>query len=107
MAQYLMLIYDDEAAYEADKERIGAAHAAFGEKNAGAIRGGAHLHPAATATSIRDGAITDGPFAETKEVLGGFYLLEAEDLDAAVAMAREIPTGSGGVEVRPVIDYSA
>ena len=55
----------------------------------------------------RDTVVTDGPFAETKEQLGGFYLLECEDLDEAISWARKIPMPGGTVEVRPVMDYEA
>ena len=87
-----------------------AGHAAFGEKNAAAIVGGNALQPTATATSVRpDGAdgftVTDGPFVETKEALGGYYLVEAADLDEAIAMAKEIPVLAGGLEVRPIMVF--
>ena len=58
-----------------------------------------------TATSISGGAITDGPFIETKEVLGGIYILEARDLDHALALARLTPIVEGGVEVRPLVGF--
>ena len=111
MAEYLVLIYEDESAMEhADPSAFATmmdGHQAFGEKHGAVIRGGNALQPAGTATSIRsDGAggftITDGAFAETKEALGGYYLLEAADLDEAIALAKEIPAAFGGVEVRPV-----
>ena len=115
MSQYLILIYDNEAEYEkAGPERnetIMKGHMAFGEKNAAAIQGGNALQPTATATTVRpDGAdgftVTDGPFAETKEALGGYYLVEAADLDEAIAMAKEIPVLAGGLEVRPIMVFS-
>jgi hypothetical protein len=109
MAEYLVLIYGDESASErpAPGAEMTEGHRRFGERHAAAIRGGNALQPSDTATSLRgDGAggftITDGAFAETKEALGGYYLLEAADLDEAIAMAKEIPAPSGGVEVRPV-----
>ena len=111
MAEYLVLIFQDETAMEhADAsawQTMMDGHTAFGEKHGAAIRGGNALQAAATATSLRgDGAggftITDGAFAETKEALGGYYLLEAADLDEAIALAKEIPSEFGGVEVRPV-----
>jgi hypothetical protein len=111
MAEYLVLIYEDETAVEqADPSALKArtdGHIAFGERRGATIRGGNALQPASTATSIRgDGTggstITDGPFAETKEALGGYYLLEAADLDEAIALAQEIPAAFGGVEVRPI-----
>ena len=76
------------------------------------IRGGAALYPTGTATTVRvhekggDVMATDGPYAETKEALTGFYLIEASDLDEAVKVAAQIPAAWGGaVEVRPVIDF--
>ncbi len=88
----------------------------FGEKAgaAGVIAGGEALHDSNTATTVHvDGGpggkviTTDGPFAETKEVLGGFYLLQCDDLDEAVSWAAQIPGAwHGKVEVRPVIDFS-
>jgi hypothetical protein len=108
MAQYLVLIYEDESGFagEGVGEEVHAAHTAFFEKHGGAIAGGNALEPAATATSVRGSIITDGPFAETKEVLGGYYLIEAADLDAALEIAKDVPARFGGVEVRPVRDMS-
>jgi hypothetical protein len=115
MSQYLILIYDDEAAWEGASEdetgRVHAGHGTFGEKNAAAIAGGNALQASTTATSVRpDGAdgftVTDGPFVETKEALGGYYLVEAADLDEAIALAKEIPVLSGGLEVRPIMVFS-
>ena len=81
-------------------------------KDAGAFLGGEGLEPTALATTVQiqpsgDQIVTDGPFAETKEQLGGFYLLECENLDEAIAWARKIPMPGGKVEVRPVMDYEA
>ena len=81
-------------------------------KDAGAFLGGEGLEPTATATTLElrpdgDTLVTDGPYAETKEQLGGFYLLECADLDEAIAWARKIPMPGGKVEVRPVMDYEA
>jgi hypothetical protein len=114
MAEYLILIYDNETSVDGGgpevSDRLMKGHMEFGEKNAKAIRGGNALQPTTTATSIRtDGAgkqtVTDGPFAETKEALGGYYLVEAADLDEALAIAKQIPAISGGVEVRPVMVF--
>jgi hypothetical protein len=109
MSQYLVLIYEDEAKYaegdEALWNEVGAAHGAFGEKNEKAIAGGNALQPTGTATTIRDGVVTDGPFAETKEALGGYYLVEAADLDEAIAIGKQVPARFGGVEVRPVMVF--
>ena len=71
------------------------------------VSDGNQLQPAETATTVRveDGKTltTDGPFVETKEAVGGFYLLEAPDLDSAISLAKEIPAPRGGVEIRPVM----
>ncbi|PPJ19470.1 hypothetical protein C5E45_33660 [Nocardia nova] len=113
MSQYLILIYQDErpAAEPEPGSAMADSHRRFGEEHTAALRGGNALHHSHTATSVRpDGAgdfvITDGPFAETKEQLGGYYLVEAEDLDAAIAIARRVPMEFGGVEVRPILELS-
>ncbi|MEO6204144.1 MAG: YciI family protein [Mycobacteriales bacterium] len=113
MAQYLVLIYGDENAAAADPnlmDKMMAEHNAFGEKHGPALTGGNALHGTDMATSIRptaDGfAVTDGPFTETKEALGGYYMVEAADLDAAIAVAKDVPMPFGGVEVRPVVVFS-
>jgi hypothetical protein len=111
MAKYLILIHGDEAAFDgasqAAMDAMMTAHNEFSTKHSGAIVGGEALMPSATATSIRDGgAITDGPFAETKEALGGYYLIQAGDLDEAIAIAKDCPMPNGGVEVRPVMEFS-
>lgn len=112
MAQYLILIHGDEAAWTAaredDNRQMMKEWAVFGERHAAVIRGGNALHPTTTATSIRrnaDGAftVTDGPWTETKEALGGYYLIDVADLDEAIAVAKDVP--SGGTEVRPVMVF--
>lgn len=113
MAQYLILIYEDEAQYaSATPEVMGEVHkahhdfAAQMEEHGAKILGGEALQATSTATSIRGGSeVTDGPFVETKEALGGYYLVEAPDLDAALAVARMTPARFGGVEVRPVMTF--
>jgi hypothetical protein len=113
MSQYLILIYERENAYaEGGPElwqEVGEAHTRFagqvGEKG-GKMLGGNALQPTATATTIRDDVVTDGPFAETKEALGGYYLIEARDLDHALEIAKLCPARFGGVEVRPIMDTS-
>jgi hypothetical protein len=113
MAQYMILIYEDEAGYAtATPEVYGeilAEHDRFsaGVEGLGAeLLGGEALEPTTTATSVRGGAdVTDGPFAETKEALGGYYLVDAPDLDTALAVARTVPARFGGVEVRPVMTF--
>ena len=112
--RYAFLIYNDESTSPAQgspelEERV-AAYAAFTEEvqKSGAWQAGEALQPTATATVVRagsDGApvTTDGPFAETKEQLGGFYILECENLDEAVELAAKIPAARhGSVEVRPI-----
>jgi hypothetical protein len=113
MAQYLVLIYEDESVYadEAISAEVHAAHTAFFEQHGGAVAGGNALERAATATTIRGNGsgghiVTDGPFTETKEVLGGYYLIDAPDLDAALEIAKAVPAKFGGVEVRPIRDMS-
>jgi hypothetical protein len=112
----MAIIYNDESNYaNATPEEIGAifaAHGEFGESagKEGVLLGGDGLQPVATATTVRvrDGErlLTDGPYAETKEQLGGFYMLECKDLDEALAWAARIPEAkTGAVEVRPVMVY--
>jgi hypothetical protein len=107
MTQYLILIYGDEAQVEHDPT-LYQRHVAFAEANGKSLVGGNALESVSTATSIRTSAdgqatVTDGPFAETKEALGGYYLIEAADLDEAIAIAKQVPSPFGGVEVRPVM----
>jgi hypothetical protein len=119
MAKYLILIYGDAtqwAAMSAEEEKAhSAAHEAFreaaGEKR---ILGGEELVPAAeAATAVRAGSagrvtVTDGPFLETKEAVGGYYLLEASDLDEVLALTELLPevhASHSGVEIRPVVDH--
>jgi hypothetical protein len=109
MSQYLMLIYNCQSPFtEQEQVEMHDAHGRFGKEHADVLAGGNALFPPTTATSVReDGAggfsVTDGPFTETKEALGGYYLAEAPDLDAAIALAKRIPmTAGGGIEVRPV-----
>jgi hypothetical protein len=113
MAQYAILIYEAESGFANAGPDIGQqtmqAHGRFagqvGERG-GKIMGGDALQPTSTATSIRGDVVTDGPFAETKEALGGFYVIEARDLDHAIEIARLCPAQFGGVEVRPIMDTS-
>ncbi len=114
--QYILLIYGQEPTEPPTPEAIAAemdAYNAFGRHitERGAMKAGEALHPSTTATTVRvrDGQTisTDGPFAETKEVLGGYYVVEAADLDAAIGYAALIPGAkSGSVEVRPIVDFS-
>jgi len=112
MAEYLLFIWDDEQAWaHADPQTVDAtmaAHREFIAAHGPALRGGNRLHPSPASTSLRTAAdgtvtITDGAFAETKEVIGGYYLIEAPDLDAALRIACQVPAPFGGVEVRPVL----
>ena len=112
--QYMVLIYGDESAWEnatvEEKEAGYGSHRRFAEAVAelgGQIINGAELEPTAMATSIRGDLIMDGPFLDSREVLGGFYLVEARDLDHMLSMAKHCPAHSGGVEVRPIVDHSA
>jgi hypothetical protein len=113
MTQYAILIYEAESHYAGmtpeQGQQLMQAHGRFaqqiGEKG-GKMLGGEALQPTGTATSIRGDVVTDGPFAETKEALGGFYLIEARDLDQALDIAKLCPAAGGGVEVRPVMDVS-
>jgi hypothetical protein len=114
MAQYLILLYDNEASWatapEAKMGEMLAQHSRFQEQLAGMgakILGSNALQPTNTATSVRGDVVTDGPFVETKEALGGYYLIEARDLDHALAVAKLCPVLDGGVEVRPVWDVNA
>jgi hypothetical protein len=114
MSQYAILIYEDEAssanAGQEAYDQLFKDHRAFVENNASVLRGTNALQPTDTATSIRKDssdsfAVTDGPFAETKEALGGYYIIEATDLDEAIAVAKQVPAPFGGVEVRPVMVF--
>jgi hypothetical protein len=112
--QYLLLIYEGEKRFanlsKADLMTEIGQYQSFGEEFASAIQGGNALQPTSTATTVRvrEGKrlTTDGPFAETKEQLGGYYLVEARDLDAAIAIAAKIPGARyGSVEVRPIQNF--
>jgi hypothetical protein len=114
MALYAALIYTADVDWSAPEyEKELAEYGEFGKAAAAVIRGGQALYQTSTATTVRvtggkggDVVTTDGPYAETKEVLTGFYLLECADLDEAVATAAQIPaTRHGAVEVRPVIPF--
>jgi hypothetical protein len=112
MAKYMILIYESEEAYATatpeDFQRVMAAHNRFAEQVAeagGQLLGGDALQPTTAATTIRADIVTDGPFVETKEVLGGYYLIEAADLDQALAIGKLCPAFYGGVEVRPIMTF--
>jgi hypothetical protein len=110
--QYLLLIYENEKRYEKgyDPKEM-AEYQAFGKEFSSKIKGGNALKSTGTATTVRvrDGKrlTTDGPFAETKEQLGGFYLVDAKDIDEAIHMAAKIPGARhGSIEVRPIETFS-
>ena len=116
--KYMLLIYHAEKAWdtltEEQRQDIYGEYRRFSEEivASGNYISGSELHPIATATSvrIRDGKqlATDGPFAETKEQLGGYYLVEAKDLDEAIALAARIPSARmGTIEVRPLAEGEA
>jgi len=115
--QFMLLIYEDESIYGPDKDgsamqQIVAKHMAF-NRELGAVRiwlriGGAGLKSTTSATTVRTAkgkqSIHDGPFAESKEQLGGFYLIDVPDLDAAIAVAKKVPVlQEGSIEIRPVL----
>jgi hypothetical protein len=111
---YVLLIYSGPSTDEYDKlsedEQAGVMGEYYAISQTPGVTGGAQLQPPETATTIRvaDGETlaTDGPFAETKEVLGGYYLLEADDIDTAIEIASRIPAArlGGAVEVRPIVE---
>ena len=113
--KYLLLIYADEGGFEglSDDERkaVYEEYDAFANDLAakGQMLGGHELQPTATATTVRiregERLVTDGPFTETKEALGGYFLVDVDDLDAAIEAAARIPGAkTGSIEVRPVVD---
>jgi hypothetical protein len=115
--KYLCLIYDEEkklnAMSKADSDAFMAEYFTFTEsiRKSGQYVAGEALHPVNSATTVRvrNGAVltTDGPFAETTEQLGGFYLIDARDLNEAIQVAAKIPSAKvGSIEVRPVVDFS-
>jgi hypothetical protein len=117
MAKYLMLIYGDDEQWAAmtpqEQKKLNEAHRAFSAAAGEAILDGQELEPAPLATTLRaDPAgrptTTDGPFLETKEAVGGYYLIEASDLDQVIGLASrlyEASAGHSGVEIRPVVDH--
>ena len=111
--KYMLLIYLEESQWasltEAERQQIYGEYRQFSEEivASGQFLSGSELHPVSSATSVRvrDGKplVTDGPFAETREQLGGYYLVEAKDLDEAIGLAARIPSAkSGTVEIRPL-----
>jgi hypothetical protein len=111
--QFMLLIYEDESVYGPGKngpamQQIVAKHMTF-NRELGAVRvGGAGLKSTSSATTVRTDkgkqSIHDGPFAESKEQLGGYYLIDVPDLDAAIAVAKKVPVlQDGSIEIRPVL----
>jgi hypothetical protein len=115
--RYLLLIYTAETDEQPSEDVANASHAAYGAftsdiRARGLLQAGEALTPTSTATTVRvvDGetVTTDGPFAETKEALGGFYLIEARDLDEAIETAAKVPAATlGSIEVRPIWELPA
>ncbi len=112
--QYMLMIYGSESARQAaskvDNEQMFAAYGAYTQalRTAGVMKAGDPLEPSATATTVRvkggKTEVLDGPYAETKEQLGGYYIIEVPDLDAALSWAARCPGAShGSVEVRPIM----
>jgi len=110
--KFLVLLYEDEKrfAHGFDETEF-AEYGAFGKKYADSIKGGNALQPTATGKTVRvrngKTVTIDGPFAETKEQLGGFYLVEASSIEEVTAMAPRIPCSRfGSVEIRPILEFS-
>jgi len=113
--QFLLLIYDNEQRWtkltEAEQNADFEAYNAFGKEFEKQIQGGNALQPTPTAKTVRvrnsKPIVTDGPFAETKEQLGGYYLVEAKDVNEAASIAAKIPWARfGSIEVRPIMTFS-
>jgi hypothetical protein len=112
--KYMLLVYlDEKALSDAEREHcyVESAQLAQDLNASGQYRDASPLHPVSTATSVRvrEGrrVVTDGPFAETREQLGGYYLIEASDLDAAIDVAERIPPARfGTIEIRPVLEIT-
>lgn len=117
MAKYMLLIYGNEQRWAdmtpEDMSEIDAGHRGFWARAGSSILASGQLEPMSLATTLRSGAdgrpsVTDGPFLESKEVVGGFYLLEATDLDEAISLARELAEvkhDHSGVEIVPLVDH--
>ena len=115
--KYMLTIFGDESGMEdASPEEMQQSMDAWNKvttemKDSGVFEAGEGLQPSATATTVRvagadaEPSVTDGPFAESKEQLGGFYLIDVEDLDQALEWAKKLPIRGGGVEVRPAMVF--
>jgi hypothetical protein len=119
MSEFIILIQGDEKRWntmtEGERAEIGAAHGEFRRRAGDAVRASGELQGTATAVTVRRGsdgepAVVDGPFTEAKEVVGGFYVIDVPDRDAAVALASvlaEARHDHSGVQVQPLVDHSA
>jgi len=115
--RYLLMIYTPEPTSEPSPEEAAAEMAAYGAftqevNERGVYKGGEALQPTSTATTVRvrdgDTVVQDGPYAETKEALGGYYLLDCRDLDEAIELAAKIPGAKrGAIEIRPIWELPA
>lgn len=116
--KYILLIHDEEKGWgtisDAERQAVMAEYRQFTQqiKSSGQYVGGSQLQPTSTATSVRvrngKRVVTDGPFAETREQLGGYYLVDAKDLDEAIGLAARIPSARfGTIEVRPLVEVPA
>lgn len=117
MPKYAALIYSEEVdpalVTPEEGQQVMSDYFEFGQVNGAHLAGGEALHPTTTATTVHveggkggKAVYTDGPFAETKEVLGGFYILDVDDLDSALQVAQQIPGAwHGRVEVRPIMEF--
>jgi hypothetical protein len=114
MPEYVILIYGDEQAIGSGGQplfdELLEGHIKFGTNNQQAIRDSRALQPTTSATSLRtdnDGTVTvaDGPFTNGVDALTGYYVIEAENLEAAIAVAKQVPAAHGGVEIRPVMTF--
>ncbi len=115
--KYMVLIFGDESQWAAmgpeERAKIDSAHREFAAKAGAGVLASGELEPPQTATTLRSAdagkvMITDGPFLEAKEAMGGFYLLEADDLDQVIALVsglREVHVGHSGVEIRPLVNH--
>lgn len=108
--RYALLIYENPGAHDGEtpeqRQAITAEYMAMYDDER--VKSGAHLKPVETATVVREDLVTDGPFANTKEIFGGFFLIDAEDLDAALEIAKRIPAQrfGGAIEVRPIQEHT-
>jgi len=117
MPKYAALIYGEESdpasVSPEEMQQVMMDYTEFGQNNGDSLAGGEALHPTSTATTIQveggkggNAVFTDGPFAETKEALGGFYIIDVPDLDAALKVAQQIPGAwNGHIEVRPIMEF--